>query len=229
MKIVTNEKLIKRNARIGSIANTTGLLVLVGVMVLSFMNPNYFNLYWVGLFLGFVLSQIGIFFRNRWGRKPRPDELLDQGLKGLNDQYSIYHYTTPASHLLVGPSGLMVLMPYFQLGKIIYDKKRYRQKGGGVVQRWLRLMGGEGIGRPELDASSEITSVNRLIQRKLPDISAPTAQPIMVFTSDKAELDVAEAPIMTLHLKELKNTIRKMAKDKPITPEVIQEINQLFT
>ena len=79
MKIITNEKLIKRNARIGSIANTAGLLILVGVMILSFMNPNFFNLYWIGLFLGFALSQIGIFYRNRWGRQPRPDELLDQG------------------------------------------------------------------------------------------------------------------------------------------------------
>ena len=228
MKIFTNEKLIKRNARIGSIANTTGLLVLVGVMVLSFMNPNYFNLYWVGLFLGFVLSQIGIFFRNRWGRKPRPDELLDQGLKGLNDQYSIYHYTTPVSHLLVGPSGLWVLMPYYQIGKITYEKKRYRQRGGGVVQRWLRLMGGEGIGRPELDASSEVSSITRYLKKNLPDSNLPDPQPIMVFTNENAELDVTEAPIMTVKLKELKNNIRKLAKEKPLPPELANQVNQLL-
>jgi hypothetical protein len=228
MKIVTNEKLIKRNARIGSIANTTGLLVLVGVMVLSFMNPNYFNLYWVGLFLGFVLSQIGIFFRNRWGRKPRLDELLDKGLKGLNDQYSIYHYTTPVDHLLIGPSGLWVLMPFYQGGKIIYDKKRYRQKGGGVVQRWLRLMGGEGIGRPELDANSEVSSIYRYLKKNLPDSNLPEPQPIMVFTNENADLDVTDAPIMTLHLKELKNNIRKVAKEKPLSPELVKEVNELF-
>ena len=228
MKIFTNEKLIKRNARIGSIANTTGLLVLVGVMILSFMNPDYFNLYWIGLFLGFALSQIGIFYRNRWGRQPRPDELLDQGLKGLNDQYAIYHYTTPVSHLLVGPSGLMVLLPYYQVGKITYEKKRYRQRGGGIMQRWLRVMGGESIGRPELDASNEVSSINRYISKKLPDANLPDPHPIMVFTSDNAELEVDGAPITTLHLKELKNTIRKIAKEKPLTTEQVKEVNELF-
>ncbi len=228
MKIITNEKLIKRNARIGSIANAGGLLVLVGVMVLSFTNPSYFNLYWIGLFLGFVLSQIGIFFRNRWGRKPRPDELLDQGLKGLNDQYSIYHFTTPVSHLLVGPSGLWVLMPYYQVGKITYEKKRYRQKGGGMMQRWLRIMGGEGIGRPELDASAEVSSIVRYLKKNIPETDLPDPHPVMVFTSDNAELDVDGAPVLALHLKELKNTIRKRAKENPMSPDLVKEVNELF-
>jgi len=228
MKIITNEKLIKRNARIGSIANAGGLLVLVGVMVLSFTNPSYFNLYWIGLFLGFVLSQIGIFFRNRWGRKPRPDELLDQGLKGLNDQYSIYHFTTPVSHLLVGPSGLWVLMPYYQVGKITYEKKRYRQKGGGMMQRWLRIMGGEGIGRPELDASAEVSSIVRYLKKNIPETDLPDPHPVMVFTSDNAELDVDGAPVLALHLKELKNTIRKRAKENPMSPDLVREVNELF-
>jgi len=228
MKIITNEKLIKRNARIGSIANAGGLLVLVGVMVLSFTNPSYFNLYWIGLFLGFVLSQIGIFFRNRWGRKPRPDELLDQGLKGLNDQYSIYHFTTPVSHLLVGPSGLWVLMPYYQVGKITYEKKRYRQKGGGMMQRWLRIMGGEGIGRPELDASAEVSSIVRYLKKNIPETDLPDPHPVMVFTSDNAELDVDGAPMLALHLKELKNTIRKRAKENPMSPDLVKEVNELF-
>jgi len=228
MKIITNEKLIKRNARIGSIANAGGLLVLVGVMVLSFTNPSYFNLYWIGLFLGFVLSQIGIFFRNRWGRKPRPDELLDQGLKGLNDQYSIYHFTTPVSHLLVGPSGLWVLMPYYQVGKITYEKKRYRQKGGGMMQRWLRIMGGEGIGRPELDASAEVSSIVRYLKKNIPETDLPDPHPVMVFTSDNAELDVDGAPMLALHLKELKNTIRKRAKENPMSPDLVREVNELF-
>ena len=99
MKIITNEKLIKRNGRIGQIATFAGLLVLVGGMILTFRNPTYAYLSWVALLLGFGLSQIGLYFGNRWGRHPRPDELLDLGLKGLNDQYSIYHYWTPAAHL----------------------------------------------------------------------------------------------------------------------------------
>jgi hypothetical protein len=33
---------------------------------------------------------------------------------------------------------------------------------------------------------------------------------------------------MTLHLKELKNNIRKVAKEKPLSPELVKEVNELF-
>jgi hypothetical protein len=41
-------------------------------------------------------------------------------------------------------------------------------------------------------------------------------------------LDVEDAPILTLPLKKLKEAVRKAAKDKPLSPEQIQEINELF-
>ena len=228
MKVITNEKMIKRNARIGQIATASGLLVLVGGMVASFRDPKYAAYSWLALLLGFTLSQLGIYFGNRWGRHPRPDELLDQGLKGLNDQYSIYHYRTPVAHLLVGPSGLWVIMPYYQVGKIIYEKNRYKQKGGAFMQRYLRAVGQEGIGRPELEAPSEVTAINRFINKKIPDAGLPETNVALVFTNEKAELEVDGAPLLTLPLKDLKNTIRKSAKEKPLSPDLIKEINDLF-
>ncbi len=228
MKINTNDKLIKRNGRYGQVATITGLLVLVGGMAVSFVLPAYASLAWVALLIGFALSQIGLYFGNRWGRHPRPDELIDQGLKGLNDQYSIYHYQTPAAHLLVGPSGMWVIMPYYQTGKIVFEKGRWRQKGGGVLQKYLRAFAQEGIGRPDLEASAEVQSLTKYLQKNLPDHQLPVPQPALVFTSEKALLEVEDAPLLTLPLKKLKETVRKAAKDKPITPELIQEVNTLF-
>jgi hypothetical protein len=228
MKIITNEKMIKRNSRLGQIATASGLVVLVGGMVVSFTKPSLAGISWVALLVGFTLSQIGIYFGNRWGRHPRPDELLDQGLKGLNDQYSIYHYTTPVAHLLVGPSGLWVLLPYYQVGKIIYEKNRWKQKGGGFLQRYLRAFGQEGIGRPDLEAPAEVSSINRFIKKSLPDVEIPEPDVALVFINQKAELEVENAPILTLLLKELKNTIRKSAKEVPLSPDLITEINDLF-
>jgi hypothetical protein len=228
MKVITNERMIKRNARIGQIATVSGLLVLVGGMVISFRNPSYASLAWVALLLGFALSQIGLYFGNRWGRHPRPDELLDQGLKSLNDQYSIYHYVTPASHLLVGPSGLWVLMPYHQAGKIVYEKNRYKQKGGGFMQKYLRLFGQEGLGRPDLEAPAEVSTIDKFIKKSIPDVEVSEPNVALVFVNERAELEVKEAPLLTIPLKELKNTIRKTAKGKPLSPEVIKQINELF-
>ena len=38
----------------------------------------------------------------------------------------------------------------------------------------------------------------------------------LVFINDKAELEVENAPVLTIPLKELKSTIRKTAKEKPL-------------
>jgi hypothetical protein len=228
MKIVTNEKLIKRNGRIGTLATFAGLLVLVGGMVVTFRFQTYAYLSFVALIVGFGLSQIGMSFQSRWGRHPRPDELIDQGLKGLNDQYSIYHYSAPAAHLLVGPSGLWVIMPYHQTGKIVYERKRWRQKGGGIGQKYLRLFGQEGLGRPDLEANSEVESLERFFSKNIPDVELEKPNIVLVFVNNHAELDVDDAPILSLPVKQLKNTIRRSAKTKPLSPELIKQVNELL-
>jgi len=228
MRIITNEKLIKRNGRLGQLATITGLLVLVGGMYISFRYVEYAGFSWIALLVGFALSQIGLYFGNRWGRRPRPDEKIDQGLKGLNDQYTIYHYMTPAAHLLVGPSGLWVISPYYQVGKIVYEKDRWRQKGGGFMQKYLRAFAQEGLGRPDIEAPAEAEAIARFLKKRLG--TQPDLEPhnVLVFVNEKAELDVDGAPIMTIPLKKLKEVVRKAAKETPLTSLLILEINQLF-
>jgi len=228
MKVITNDSLIKRNRLLGQIATISGLLVLVGGMFVSFRYPTFAGLAWIALLVGFALSQIGLYFGNRWGRHPRPDELIDQGLKGLNDQYSIYHYTTPAAHLLVGPSGLWVIMPYYQVGKIVYEKGRWKQKGGGFMQRYLRLFAQEGIGRPDLEAPAEAEAITRFLKKRLSDENVPEAHTALVFTNEKAELEVDGAPILTLPVKKLKEAIRKSAKESSLSPLRTTEINEIL-
>ena len=134
MNIIRNDTLIKRNARIAQVTMIGGLLVLAGGMFISFRYPEQFGFSLGALMLGFLLSQVGIFFTNRWGRRPRPDELLAQALKGMDKKYTLYNYSGPTSHMLVGPAGVWVLMPYYQKGTISYDeiKRRWNQKGGNL-------------------------------------------------------------------------------------------------
>jgi hypothetical protein len=229
MKVITNEKLIKRNGRLGQVATFGGLLVLVGGMFISFRYPNFAGFAWVALLVGFAMSQIGLYFGNRWGRRPRPDEHIDQGLKGLNDQYSIYHYMTPAAHLLIGPSGLWILMPYYQVGKIVYEKGRWKQKGGGFMQRYLRAFAQEGLGRPDIEAPAEAEGITRFLKKKLPEQTFPEPHSVLVFTNEKADLEVDGAPIPTIPIKKLKEMVRKSAKENPLSPAQIIEINDLFS
>ena len=148
MKIIKNEKLIKRNGAIGNWISLGALAVLAGGMYISFTRPDLFTYSLICLVLGFMMTQVGMYMGNRWGRSPRRDERIDAGLKGLHSEFSIYHYTAPVPHLLVGPSGVWVILPYQQAGTAYYEKNRWRIKGGGFMQTYMQIFGQEGIGRP---------------------------------------------------------------------------------
>lgn len=227
MDIVTNDRLVNRNARIGQIASFAGLIVLGGGLFISFTRPEMFSISLIALLVGFGLSQIGIFFANRWGRRPRPDEILNAALKGLDSRYSLYHYTTPTSHLLVGPAGLWVLMPRHQAGTITFDeqKNRWRQKGGNF---YLKIFAQESLGRPDLEIGSEIEAISKFLENHLDEENLPQVQAALIMTNEKCEVDADNAPAPTLKDNKLKDFVRKTAKGKPISLDLVKEIQEIF-
>ena len=92
MRIIKDEALIKRNGRIGQWTSLGALAVLGVGMYLSFQRPDLFAYSIGALILGFTMTQVGMYFSNRFGRSPRPDEKLDAGLKGLPGDTTLYHY-----------------------------------------------------------------------------------------------------------------------------------------
>lgn len=228
MRIITNEALIQRNKRIGQIATFGSLAILAAGLFFSFSSPNEPNriiLSYVALIVGFIVSQVGIYFGNRWGRSPRPDEVITQGLKGLDDRYSLFHYTTPASHLLLGPNGVWVLLPYRQKGTITYERGRYTQKGGNW---YLKIFGQEGIGRPDMDSTNQVQDVKKLLDKEFPDGNTPPVNALLVFTNDKVELNLEDAPIPGVLIKKVKDSIRKKGKEALLAPEQVKVLAGLF-
>ena len=224
MKIVKDGKMIQRNARIGGVVTIVSLAILGVGMYITFMRPEQFFLSVIALLVGFLLSQVGIFYTNRWGRKPRPDEMLDQALKGLDDRYGLYHYHTPASHVLIGPAGIWTLHPKTQRGTITYNKNRWRQQGGGLLQKYLKVFAQEGIGRPDLEIDSDVDGLSKYFKRRLPDFEHPPIQSALVFFHPEVELKVDDAPNPTLFAKKLKEFIRKTAKENPLSSEIVEVI-----
>ena len=217
MKIIKNEKLIQRYGKIGNWTSLAALVVLGLGMYISFTRPQLFIYSLVALLLGFTFTQIGMYLGNRYGRSPRPDEKLDAGLKGLPNEFVLYHYKTPASHLLVGPGGIWVLKPYQERGQVTFKKNRWRMSGGGFLQGYMRLFGQGGIGRPDLESDSEINSVRKSLAQQMDDSDIPEINALLVFTSDEIEIDADNAPVPALKLKQLKDFMRKRAKEKPIS------------
>ena len=220
MKIVKNEKLIKRNGQIGQ-WTSLGALVVLGVgMYISFNRTDLFVYSIAALLIGFTMTQIGMFMGSRYGRSPRPDEKLDAGLKGLQNEFTMYHYTTPVSHLLVGPAGIWVLLPFHQHGQVTYRKNRWRMSGGGFLQSYMRIFGQESIGRPEVELENEINSLKKYLAKQMNESEIPEVSGMLVFTSDHVDIDSGDAPVPAMKLKQIKNFFKQKAKekDKPITP-----------
>ncbi len=224
MKIIKNETLIKRNAKIGGWTSIAALIVLGLGMYISFTRPELFTYSLLALLLGFTLTQIGMYMGSKFGRSPRPDEKLDAGLKGLQNEFVMYHYTSPVSHLLVGPAGIWVIKPYHQRGQVTFTKNRWRMSGGGFLQNYMRIFGQEGLGRPDIEIESDIRSLRKHLSNKIDESEMPEINALMVFTSDDVEINAEDSPVPAMKLKQVKEFVRQRAKEKKLPAETINKL-----
>jgi hypothetical protein len=125
---------------------------------------------------------------------------------------------------LVGPAGIWTLHPKTQKGTITYHKNRWRQKGGGLLQGYLRLFAQEGIGRPDLEIDSDVNALSKYLDRSFTDLDLPPIQSALVFFHPEVVIEAEDAPAPTLFSKKLKDFIRKTAKEESTSMDVIEEI-----
>ncbi len=240
MRVIKNEKLIKRNGTIGNYASLAGI-VMVGIPFIYYTqallqkqpeklnNATFLTILMALVFAGVIVSQVGMYMSSKFGMSPRPDEKLDAGLKGLPNEFVMYHYTTPVSHLLIGPAGIWVLLPYQQGGQIRFQKNRWRNSGGGFIQSYMRIFGfGQGLGRPDIDVEGETQSLKKYFSKKMDESEIPEINALMVFTNDQVELDAEGAPVPAMKLKQIKDFIRQKAKEKKLSPERLSQLKTAF-
>jgi hypothetical protein len=221
MRILTNEALYKRNTRLAFVANLAGVVFLAWSVFILF-NAGQFGLYLLLLILGFISVQIGSYF-GRWNR--RPDHALNQALKSLDDSYTLYHFRSPVSHLLLGPTGLWILMPRNTRGTISYDSARRRWviKGAGLLARFSH----EAIGKPIVEASLEAEALDRFLQKAWKGGNL-RVQAAVAFIDPDAEVQAGNAPIPAASSKKLKQIMLKADEKSRLTPEQNKQLRALF-
>jgi hypothetical protein len=227
MKISNNNKLIKRNKRISQIVLYSALALLVIGLIWSFTGADMtqYTIAYLILIPAYILVQISIYLANKWGRSPRPDEIIGLSLKGLNDQYTLYNYNTGVPHLLVGPAGIWIIKPYHQYGTITFnpEKKRYEQKGGANFI--AKLFGQEGLTNIEHESKMALRDFE--IYKKKNNITVNLEPKIVnVFYFEKSDINAKNAPEITIHSEKLKEMIRGQAKIYPLKDDAINQIRQ---
>jgi hypothetical protein len=204
MQRYANDRAINFKAKLGKILTYGGFGTVIVIFILSIQEKMLTNTLLIVTLVGMLLSQYGIFLDNRWGKRPRIDEVFDLALKGLDSKYSIFHYELGANHVLIGPPGIFVLVPVVFDGEITFDGERWwrtRIRRGKEQKRAMRNIA--------TDAAIEVRSLNKALQKKLVDQELPDVKPILVFLHSGATVNVEHAPITAVHLKKLKAAIRK--------------------
>ncbi len=229
MVVLRDEKRVARLARLGQILSLAGLATLVLGLLFIFIADNelVFVYQLIALTVGFVLSQVGLYFTHRYQRKPRPDQVLDRAAgKYARKDGRMYHFELPAEHVLLLPSAAIVFITQFQTGTITADGDDWKQSGLGL----RGLFGQERLGNPSHDAEKALGKMQSFIATHAPEAVGAPLFPIIVFTSDNiSKLDTDKSDIPAMYHKKLAGYLRQR-KDlqKAMPPEQYAALRQAF-
>jgi hypothetical protein len=224
MQVTTNEKLIARRRRIGTYASFGGLGVLLAGMIASF-NMQYVWASLIALVAGFVLAQFGNANLRRYGRSPRPDEVLETALKGFDDRYHFYAWSLPASFVLLSPQGVYSFVTRDQGGEITVNGSQW--KGKFTLGRILLAFAQEGLGNPSRDASEGAGQMDTWIKAELPDL-AVEVQPAVVFINEKVSLQITDPAVPVMDAANLKKWLRGAGKGANLKSADYKALETLF-
>ena len=232
MVILRDDDRVARMAKIGQYVSFLSMAILLGGLALIFLgdeNAIFFQLHRSGSRLGSVagwaLPAASIHARTPCG------QVLDDALKHVARDGRLYHFALPAPHVLLLPTGVVILHTKYQKGEIYAEGDNWTQKGVGM----RKYFGQEGLGNPSKEAEKLISSMANYIRKNAPDIEEVPMAPIIVFTSKDIEsLDVKNSRIPAMHASKLKGLSppaeRQIASDArrknmtPYEPPLIKKV-----
>ena len=206
MRIETNHRLVQRNRRIAQYLFFFSLAVLIGAFL--FVNSQALSgdlprpgtpeatlsllLPALVLPFGVITSMISVRMTNNWIRQPRPEQALQEGLKGLSNRSVLYNYLhMPLRHLLICPQGVFAITTRFQNGSFSVDGERWTTHEG-FFRKFTRFFRRDGIGRPAAEARAHAARV----QPHMPE--GIEVHPLIVFVDPVATLDVQNSDVPVL-------------------------------
>jgi hypothetical protein len=216
-------RMIKRLNSLSKVLIFLGLGLLIGAFVMTFRETQLTNQFLIMSIVGVFCSQVGLAINNRWGAKPRTDEIIGEALKGLDNRYEIYHYKLGTSHALLSPAGAFALVPSYEDGEITYDGEKWFSKR--MKRKLLSRSGKKSLRNLEKNAYAEARSMQRAIQRALPDGPEDISiHPILVFVNPDTFVKVDGTPLHAVHAKKLKSLIRRLPKAKSLSTLELEDL-----
>lgn len=220
MKTIIDRAAMRRRASLAHAASLGGLIILLGSVAVNLWRPEMTWLSGAMLFGGGVAAMVGIYFANRWVRRPRPEDVLDQSLKGLSDRHHLYHYTPYGDHILLTPNGVVILETINLEGQFQYQDGRWKQKM--TVSRALRFLVEEKLGNPTQEAQQQMVSLENYLLDDFPADSKIPMDALVVFTHPLAEVKVEKSPLAVVPPDKLAKKVPHPSPKLP--PDVFQHL-----
>jgi hypothetical protein len=225
MKVYINQAKIKRRGTVANIASLGGLMLLLAGVVLPLFMTSMARLSQVMMVAGLGISMVGIYYANRWVRKPRPEDSLGKALKSLNDSYHLYHYPTlPCDHVLLAPEGVVVIETINLAGDFTYIGGRWKEKMS--FGRAMRYIVEEHLGDP-VKAASEIETYlsGRFAQLTGPGQAVPVKS-VVTFTHPAVKLRVDQAQIPVCKVDKLRKQVQGRGAKLP--PQIYEALSKFL-
>jgi len=155
---------------------------------------------------GLLAASFGSYNANRYVREPRPDQVLDKALEGLDKRYALYHYYFATPHVLTSHLGLTVFLPKVQEGEISYEDGRWRHRAG--LRKILQLFGEPGLGRPQAELEQDVQWLKEWIDAAMPGDDIPVTGAV-IFTNPRATVRASKAPVPALTADQLVRFVKQ--------------------
>jgi len=225
MRIIRNERRIRRYQAIGQYATLGGLSVLLIGLIISFVRPTWMIPLILSLGLGFLLSVVGGYFADRYTGPLAQHEALAEMLKGLDYRHTLIQYLLPADHVLLGPGGCTCFVVKAQGGEVTYEDEedgRWRHKQRGKFFR--QLVGQEALARPHVEAEQEAERLRRYLNEHMAQAERVPVRGVIAFVNEDVEVEADESPAPAFYRKKVKDWLRGAGDLEPLPDDVGQEL-----
>lgn len=243
MRIVINTKLAERLRKIATYLFLATLAVLIGGFI--FVNYSLFTdslpesgiltLQCALIPAAFFLTLFSVRLTNSWARRPYPEDVIKEGLKGVSKKSVIYHYYhDPARHVLIAPQGVFTITTRWHNGRFAVNGDKWTTFKN-PISRFFSLMRMDGIGNPTHEAQKSAQHVQSLLKSVGADVEV---KPLILFIDPNVQVEIEnptvpvffadekKSPNLTEYLRELNRQQRGDVQQKvtlPLTDSQIQE------
>ena len=221
MQVLVNERLLRRRLWF-SLASMVGsiLLLLLGFVGSTIVRDPLLQ-YAVSLpplIVGIVLWSRNQAYLQRWGPRMRPDGAITRALRGLDARYALL--VAPGSRLpdyvLVGPMGVVVVVPRTVTGTVTCYHGRWRHDDGRPVMlrllSWLSVR--PTLGTPTAEVERGVERTRRALAQRMPaDLAdALPVEGVVLFTHPQVNLALQGCDVPSITLKALRAHVRRLPR-----------------